>query len=288
MSSEQQQPDSAIQPEHPEPHEFRKVPAQNGIRWLNRAFYLFKLNPGVWISCVLVMTVILVILLVIPLVQMLAVVLTPVFTAGLMLGSENLRDQKEFQLSHLFSGFQEKTNPLLLVGLIYLASTFICSLVAIEISASIGFPMMQITPEMATNGQLNIEAFIESLIIPTLLMMALMVPVLMAYWFAPALVILKGSTPVSAMKTSFSACMVNMKPFLIYGIVAFIATVLSMALVNVIAQLIPILAFPLIFIFNLIIMSIFFASMFTSYDDIFSFNENHHSANDDKPDTLTV
>ena len=213
MSSEQQQPDSAIQPEHPEPHEFRKVPAQNGIRWLNRAFYLFKLNPGVWISCVLVMTVILVILLVIPLVQMLAVVLTPVFTAGLMLGSENLRDQKEFQLSHLFSGFQEKTNPLLLVGLIYLASTFICSLVAIEISASIGFPMMQITPEMATNGQLNIEAFIESLIIPTLLMMALMVPVLMAYWFAPALVILKGSTPVSAMKTSFSACMVNMKPF---------------------------------------------------------------------------
>ena len=44
------------------------------------------------------------------------------------------------------------------------------------------------------------------------------VPLLMAYWFAPALVVLRNDEPVAAMKTSFRACLANMLPMLVYGI----------------------------------------------------------------------
>jgi hypothetical protein len=39
----------------------------------------------------------------------------------------------------------------------------------------------------------------------------------MAYWFAPALVALRNDEPFAAMKTSFSAFLANMIPFLVYG-----------------------------------------------------------------------
>ena len=52
-----------------------------------------------------------------------------------------------------------------------------------------------------------------------LVALALMVPLLAAYWFAPALVVMHGLGPVEAMKQSFAGCMRNFVPFLVYGIV---------------------------------------------------------------------
>ena len=54
------------------------------------------------------------------------------------------------------------------------------------------------------------------------------VPLLMAFWFAPALTVLEEMGPVDAIKDSFSGCMKNIMAFLIYGFVglvlSFIAT----------------------------------------------------------------
>jgi uncharacterized membrane protein len=53
------------------------------------------------------------------------------------------------------------------------------------------------------------------------------VPVLMAFWFAPALVVLRGDEPFAAMKTSFRACLRNMPPFLIYGLLGILFAILA-------------------------------------------------------------
>ena len=53
----------------------------------------------------------------------------------------------------------------------------------------------------------------------TLLGMVLIVPVLMAVVFAPALVFFHGMDPVAAMKASFGACADNWLAFLVYGVI---------------------------------------------------------------------
>ena len=61
------------------------------------------------------------------------------------------------------------------------------------------------------------------IVLALLIMLALMVPVAMAVWFAPALVVLQGRGAVEALKESFSGCLKNIVPFLLYGIVLMIA-----------------------------------------------------------------
>ena len=52
-----------------------------------------------------------------------------------------------------------------------------------------------------------------------LVFLALIVPLVMAIWFAPALVVLNDMSAIDAMKLSFKACLANIVPFLIYGLV---------------------------------------------------------------------
>ncbi len=49
----------------------------------------------------------------------------------------------------------------------------------------------------------------------------------MAIWFAPALVVLRGDEPFAAMKTSFNACLRNVVPFLVYGLVGLLLAILA-------------------------------------------------------------
>ena len=88
-----------------------------------------------------------------------------------------------------------------------------------------------------------------------LLMMALVIPVLMAYWFAPALVVLNDKTAIDAMKLSFKGSLRNMLPYLWYGVVAMILYFVA---------LIP-LGLGL-----LVLVPTMLASMYTAYRSIFT------------------
>jgi uncharacterized membrane protein len=65
------------------------------------------------------------------------------------------------------------------------------------------------------------------LLLASLVMMALFVPLLAAYWFAPALVMMHDMAPIEAMKASFFACFRNFVPFLIYSIVMAITVLIA-------------------------------------------------------------
>jgi uncharacterized membrane protein len=49
----------------------------------------------------------------------------------------------------------------------------------------------------------------------------------MAFWFAPALVVFDGAAPVDAIKASFAACLRNIMPFLIYGVLGLVAGIVA-------------------------------------------------------------
>jgi uncharacterized membrane protein len=66
-----------------------------------------------------------------------------------------------------------------------------------------------------------------SLLLALLVSSLLVVPLLMAALFAPALVILDGLAATDAMKQSFSGCMKNMLPFLIFGLIGLLLVMLG-------------------------------------------------------------
>ncbi len=88
--------------------------------------------------------------------------------------------------------------------------------------------------------------------------MGLSVPLSMAIWFAPALVVLQDRKPVDALKTSFTACLKNVVPFLVFGIASLLIAILCT---------IPLGLGLLIF------MPAMFASQYTSFADIFALRD---------------
>jgi uncharacterized membrane protein len=66
-----------------------------------------------------------------------------------------------------------------------------------------------------------------SFVLAWLVAMALSIPIYMALWFAPALVVLRGLAPVAAVKESFFGCLKNVVPFLIYGIVLLVLGIVA-------------------------------------------------------------
>ena len=52
-------------------------------------------------------------------------------------------------------------------------------------------------------------------------------PLAMACWFAPALVMLRSEEPVAAMKASFVACLVNVWPMLVYGLIGIVLMIVA-------------------------------------------------------------
>ena len=95
----------------------------------------------------------------------------------------------------------------------------------------------------------------KSLLLPILLGSLLVIPLIMAYWFAPALVALNNLSAVEAMKQSFNACLHNMLPLFVYSIIAALLLLLAM---------IP-------FGLGLLVLGpIMIAVLYTSYKDIFN------------------
>ncbi|TQV75075.1 hypothetical protein FLL45_09035 [Aliikangiella marina] len=268
--------------------EYRIVPAANGILWIKRAIVLFKRNPGAWLSCsILLLFTFILVLLVIGLIPPLApasFMLTSLYLGGLMIGSHQLYQYKKFHIQHLFAGFETNTATLCIIGLLYFGGVFISSMIGLSFSELLGFkfPTNEEIQQVANDQQAAMQ-LMKSLLMPTLISMGFLIPVLMAFWFAPALAVLFHEKPVEAMMKSLKACAFNSLPFLIYGIVCVFGILFLSIIVSLVGLLFPILNLFLNFLLMLIFNSILIASIYTSFEDIFP-GLNHPKENSDDVD----
>ena len=200
----------------------RAVDAGRGWTWIADGFGLFKKAPGMWIALVIVLFVILLVLAFIPLLGAVATfLLMPLFLGGLMLGCRALQGGGELEVGHLFAGFKEHTGNLIVLGALAIGGMFIVILPVIAIvGAGAIFGMMR-------GDAAGVAAMGGSFVLAWLVAMALSIPIYMALWFAPALVVLRGLAPVAAVKESFFGCLKNIVPFLIYGIVMLVLGILA-------------------------------------------------------------
>ena len=61
-----------------------------------------------------------------------------------------------------------------------------------------------------------------------LIALAVTIPVIMAFYFAPALIIFNDLDVMQALKLSFRGCMRNIMPFLLFGILMILLSILAM------------------------------------------------------------
>ncbi len=201
------------------------VPAGNGWTWIAEGWGLFKHQPGVWIGIVVVLLVISVIAAFIPVIGSIGMmVLFPVFTAGIMMGCRAIDEGGDLQFSHLFAGFRERLGTLAAVGAIYLVATMVIALV---VGIVTGVGMVAMMSGGGANDPAAAAGALTSILLASLVMLALMLPVIMAVWFAPQLVVFNERGALDAMKESFSGCLRNIVPFLVYGLVALVLAILA-------------------------------------------------------------
>lgn len=200
----------------------RAAPLENGWAWIASAWPIFSRAAFMWIGMMLVLLIIHVAFAFLHVFGFIASILgTPVFAAGLMMASRTIDQGGEPRFSQLFGGFKHRFGQLLGVGVLYLVGTgFILLIVFLIAGASVLALIHATTPE-------EIMALGATVLLGALIFLALLLPLLMAIWFAPALVVFHDLRPVEAMKASFTGCMRNVLPFLLYGVVLFLASIVA-------------------------------------------------------------
>jgi len=225
------------------------VPAGNGWTWIAEAWGLFRKAAGTWIAMVVVVFVIFAALAFIPVLGSLAgVVLGPVFTAGLVMAARTLEQGGEAQFGQLFGGFRHRFGVLAAVGAIYLVAT-VAIVFIVSLASGVGLLTLVGVERPQDPAALGV-----TIAIAVLLIAALMLPLLMAVWFAPPLVAFNEMGAFEAMKQSFMGCLKNLMPFLLYGVILLVASIVA--------------TMPLMLGW-LVLGPVFAASIYTAYRDIY-------------------
>ena len=193
------------------------LPAGRGIDWIKQGWALFVQSPGLWIGIYLVFIGVLIGASLVPILGFIAQsVLYPVLGAGIALGCDHLRRGQPLEFSHLFAGFSRNNTQLMIVGGIYCVGIIIVMVVAFV-------PTIGLVGGMAFVGGGDPDALMAMMGFPILigflLYFALLMPLVMAVWFAPSLVILNDVPAVDAMKMSFFGCLKNVLPYLLWSLV---------------------------------------------------------------------
>ena len=173
-----------------------------------------------------------------------------------MLGCDAAHQGKPFDLKYLFAGFSNSLAKLVTLSVSMGVATM---LIFIIVLGSQYFDLLaqgdQIDP-----AKLDID--VNDFLLRILIALALILPLTMAAWFAPALIVLHNMPVIEAVKASVMACTKNIFPFLIYGLV-----MLALYLVAIIPFMLGLL----------FVVPVIFTSIYSSYRDIFLSNtESSH------------
>lgn len=208
----------------------KKLSAGRGWGWIQDAFKYFMSSPAIWIVNVIILLVIMMVLAFIPLIGSLAAnILAPIFTGGLMLGCAAQDRGEQLTVGHLFEGFQKNTGSLAMVGVLYMVAIIVVIIIITLLMMAMGGGSGLFS--MLTSGGGPSPEQMQSLFavggIAVLIGLALIIPVAMAYFFAPALVVHHDLGAIEAMKLSFKGCLKNIIPFLIYGVIAVVLAIVA-------------------------------------------------------------
>lgn len=236
------------------------VAAGRGVEWWSEGWRAFTASPVEWIVTMIVFAGISIGVTLIPILgQFASMLLTPILLGGIMIGCRAQQRGGKLAIGDLFACFSnDRLTPLLVVGLVYLAGWFVIWVVTLALVVAVvgvGSIGALMSGEALEAGLGALAAFSFGTIFVVLVALTLVSLLLMAFWYAPALVALRGDEPVAAMRTSFRACLANFVPLL-----------LVYASLGVLFAIVATIPFGLGWF---VLMPVSAASLYASYRDIF-------------------
>ena len=239
--------------------------AITGLKWIAQSFSLFGKSPSIWIVMLLIYIAISVLLTRIPFLVLLPTFLAPIFNAGFIYGARALDKQQRLEIDHLFAGFKLQLRGLFRLGILYFIINLLIVIFISMFFESIADQEMTLLMKSATTTTeleqilVNNPELTGALIKSLLFGVILSIPLVMAGWFAPLLVLFHQLSPSRAMLLSIKACNKNMLAFLIYGVLMLPILLLA------------VMPFGLGL---LIILPVIFISQYCSYKSIFNLQSN--------------
>lgn len=227
----------------------REVDAGACFDWLAQGWAMFIAHPGVWLGAAILLLVMLMAISIPPVFGLIAAhLLVPLFGAGMLQISRTVAGEGEPQIAELFAGFRHNAGPLVMVGVFFALGVFGVALLAfLLVSGGI--------LGGAVSGRIGgFGIAIGGVMLAGLLVMVLSVPVIMATWFAPALVYFHDMSPLPAMRASFAAGLKNWLAMVIFGIFLVVAAFFAMLPLG---------------LGMLLLLPVFSAAVYASYRDIF-------------------
>lgn len=192
----------------------RAVPAAHGWRWIAASVVIFRRQPLQWVMMLTVIFLASRVLMVLPLMLALAAsLLTPHLAVGVAHAAQAVAAGRPLRPAYLLSGLLKSFLPLLVLGLFGLAAQY---LIALGMQAVGGDALTAFMQAQSTGNQAAAEAAEPGALRGLLAGLLLMVPFTMLMWFSPLLVFFEDVPAPVALGISFSACLRNLKPLIVY------------------------------------------------------------------------
>jgi len=203
----------------------RVVPIGNGVRWLTNAMRLYFQQPLKWTGVVLLLGLLSFVVAFIPFFNFLTTVLWPVIGGGIMLALSLQRRTGSFTINDIFAGFGPRFGSLALVGVVML---LMYPILFASFAIFVGADIAGAVTESASARQID-----PALVMTTNFLLAILVyllfalPLLLATYLAPPLIMLHGVPTGTAIKMSFIGGIKNILAGIVYGIVLLLLLFIS-------------------------------------------------------------
>ena len=232
----------------------RKVAASEGFQWVATGFRLYRKTPLLLSAAFAMLFGVVMALGLIPMVGgALSELASPLMGAGVLAAYRALDDGNELELPNFLAGVQGPAIPLMAVGAVQLLGTLLIG----KIMLGMGFdPQAVITAAQSQKDPAEMQAILNQAMPAVLTGLVLFTPLIMATWFAPALILFGGARPATALGVSFKAVARNWAAMMMNGI--------ALGLLLFLAALVPML------LGLLVAMPVLFGSLYASYQAIFA------------------
>ena len=249
----------------------KKITFRDSIRWNKESFMLFKKTPNQSLMLSLAYLFIFMLLPSMPMIQIFSIasiLIWPVFLVFAVNFYKTHDKNKEKKFIAVFEKIKPRLPTLLTLG-------FICLIYAGMVTMVLNSEMQGFIQISEKNNELltvmnNFVPMIGKLIL-------LLLPLLMATWFSPMLIVYNNYSLFKAIKSSIAGCLMYIFPlglsWFIFSVIAILFMLSCGLLIGTLASFFPAkgptLLGAIIFFALLVITSVMFAFQYISYRDIF-------------------
>jgi len=258
----------------------RKVPASQGFKWVIEGFRLYRKNPLLLSAAFgLLFGVVMALNLIPGIGGALSGIVSPLMAAGFLAAFRALDNGKELELPYFRAGVPTPipsgpTLPLIALGVVQLLGTFAIGLVMF----SMGFDPEAImaAAQNSKTSPAELQALTNQALPAALTGLVLFTPLIMATWFAPALILFGGARPATALGVSLKAVIKNWAALTVNGLTLLgLLLILSLVLVFL-GTLGLMVVLPVLL---LVVPPVLQGSLYASYQAIFAVWADEPSAN---------